>query len=657
MADDPAAAKRLPLDADPWLWWQQLRGVLLKGTTLPGYQLPKELPVLAQRREGARWPRGLKLAKYYRQNRIGTGLIANDRGTLERVRGQLLRMKVARPIKEQLFDAMPAIGAGAADLLQRRRDLTGKRVVIGFVDNGCAFAHPNFVKDSGVRTRVERLWDQGSSPEPSLPWLTPTDFDHGREIVLKEIDLRTGTRNPPEKEATEFDTPEEVYDKLEYALKEVVAGVAVDADVTHGTHVMDIAAGSGPVKGMAPDADLIFVQLPQSAILQNTDQASVRHLLDGVAYVFARAGDRPAVVNISYNAYTGPHDGTSLLEAGLDELLQKPGRAVVISAANARDKKCHATGELAPEESRSLSWEVHVDDDTENFIEIWYPGVTEVKILTTPPGTDPDHEGPWIGPGEYCKIMVGKDAVGAVIQRGSDPGNGDNQALITVNPTVQHPRDARALEAVWKEAPAGTWKVNLKNVGTRSVTFHAWIERDDRGRNPQAEQSCFADSDAVEEGTLGGLCTGSGPIVVGAYNSATGALETYSSAGPTVDGRQKPDICAPGASDPNGFGILAAAARTANPARLNGTSMSAPVVTGLIALMFELAKLYDQLLDIDTVRQMLARTAVPLAAGDPAGTGPGRIDVAAALDLLDRWLQARQPRPPANGTGKPAASP
>jgi subtilisin family serine protease len=183
------------------------------------------------------------------------------------------------------------------------------------------------------------------------------------------------------------------------------------------------------------------------------------------------------------------------------------------------------------------------------------------------------------------------------------------------------------------------------------VTFHAWIERNDRGRDPQAEQSCFADADAVEEGTLGGLCTGSRPIVVGAYNSATGVLEAYSSAGPTVDGRQKPDICAPGASDPNGFGVLAAAARSANPARLNGTSMSAPFVSGAIALMFELAARYKQSLDVETARQMLARTAIPLAAGDPAGTGPGRIDVRAALDLLYRRLRARQPREPAGGTG------
>jgi subtilisin family serine protease len=536
---------------------------------------------------------------------------------------------------------VPAIGAGAAGD-QRPHGLTGQGVVIGFVDNGCAFAHPSFVKDDGARTRVSRLWDQSSEPKKNKGWSVPTKFGYGRDIDLTKINLLTGE--------TDASSADELYRRLEYGLTEVVAGVPVESDVTHGTHVMDIAAGSGPVRGMAPGADLIFVQLPQSATMENTDQASVRHLLDGVAYVFAHAEDRAAVVNISYNAYTGPHDGTSLLECGLDELLQKKGRAVVISAANARDKKCHATGAVLPKNSRCLSWEVHIDDDTENFIEIWYPGTTELEITVTPPESN---RGLAVRPGYYGNILVDDHPVGAVIQRRSDPGNGDNQILIAINPTVKHPVDAAA-KANWKVAPAGMWKVELENIGDRTVIFHAWIERDDRGRNPEAEQSQFA-IDAVDDGTLGGLCTGFRPIVVGAYNSATRMVEPYSSAGPTVDGRQKPDVMAPGASDPNGFGILAAAARSANPVRLNGTSMAAPFVTGLVALMFELAQTrYGQFLDVDTVRQVLARTAEPLDASEGGTTGAGRINVGAALDLLDSFLSSRQNR---RSSGRSSALP
>ena len=464
-------------------------------------------------------------------------------------------------------------------------------------------------------------------------WYSPPEFCYGREIDLAGLDLRTGTRFPPAPGQSGLN-PNRLYEKLGYELTEIIAGKSIPAVVTHGTHVMDIAAGSGSISGMAPAADLIFVQLPQSAILENTEQASARHLLDGVAYVFRHAGNRAAVVNISYNAYTGPHDGTSLLECGLDELLQQPGRAVVISAANARDKKCHARGAIPRGNRRALTWEVHADDDTENFIEIWYPGTTRLEVRVRPEGAKD-----WsasVGPGQYCHLTTGDLPFGAVIQRSGDPGNGDNQILIAINPTLKHRIDKTAAAALWKEAPSGAWVVELCNTGPNDVVFHAWIERDDRGRDPVAEQSCFAETDAVEEGTVGGLCTGRGPIVVGAYNSTTGALEPYSSAGPTVDGRQKPDLCAPGASDPSGFGILAAAALSANPVRLNGTSMSAPFVTGLIALMFEM--MGKQRLDIETIRQILVRTASPLGGADATASGAGRVNAAAALTFLKQRL-------------------
>src|SRR5262249_9172704 len=269
----------LPSDfraADPWFLWHQLRdGALLNGTKLRGYQRRGKLPVLVQRREGANWPDGLELAPFYRENKstIGTGFIKNESTVIKRVRDQVLRLKVARPVKQQLFDAMPAIAARSVDNDRRPHNLTGKGVVIGFVDNGCAFAHPNFVKDNGARTRVVRLWDQSLEPKERKGWSVPPKFGYGLDVDFTKLDLRTGAASNRSGNRVVI-TPDELYKKLGYGLTEIVAGVSVEADVTHGTHVMDIAAGSGPVRGMAPDADLIFVQLPQSAILENTDQAS-----------------------------------------------------------------------------------------------------------------------------------------------------------------------------------------------------------------------------------------------------------------------------------------------------------------------------------------------------------------------------------------------
>ena len=256
-------------------------------------------------------------------------------------------------------DALAAIRtAKSTDQAGEEERRGGSGVVVGFVDNGCAFAHPNFIKkeDGVYKSRVMRIWDQScfwEDPEKqensekckkkAEKWKSVDDFGYGLELRVDEYDLRTGqpcsslnTKN--DKELTE----DQLYDQLNHEMLENVMmdGMFGPADFTHGTHIMDIAVGAN---GVAPDAEIVFVQLPQSAIMENTDQASARHILDGVAYIFNYAAKvkKPAVVNISYNAYTGPHDGTSLLEIGLDELLETPGRAVVISAGNARDVNCH----------------------------------------------------------------------------------------------------------------------------------------------------------------------------------------------------------------------------------------------------------------------------------------------------------------------------
>jgi hypothetical protein len=124
-------AQPLPIDADPWLWWQQLRSDLLAGSTIKGHQSPERIAVLAERR-GDQWPLELELCEYYRDSRIGTGTVANCRDTITRVRQQLARMKTSRPVKEQLFDALPAINAGDATG-PRPEQLSGKGVVVGFV--------------------------------------------------------------------------------------------------------------------------------------------------------------------------------------------------------------------------------------------------------------------------------------------------------------------------------------------------------------------------------------------------------------------------------------------------------------------------------------------------------------------------------------------
>jgi len=70
--------------------------------------------------------------------------------------------------------------------------------------------------------------------------------------------------------------------------------------------------------------------------------------------------------------------------------------------------------------------------------------------------------------------------------------------------------------------------------------------------------------------------------------------------------------------------------------RMSGTSMAAPVVTGIVALMLE----RDPALTPRQVKQALLDTASPLAFGSPTTTGAGMADAYAAVLATDRVSDA-----------------
>lgn len=632
----------MEFSADPWIFWFTYRNAV-RGTPAG----PEKVAILVE--AASKWPAEIEFQpiynKAYPERRVRTGRVEPGLGALQAVHGQVRRLKIARPVLPQLGDALPALGAGLATG-SRPGGWDGRGIVIGFVDNGCAFAHRNFtVADASgrvQRSRVTRLWDQWNQ---NPAWPAPTGFNYGSELPLDQYDMLTGQRLDALKPDAPVLSMEERHARFGYVIRENVDGELIETDFAHGTHVMDIAAGSGDTPGMAPAAELMFVQMPPYAIKESTELASANHLLDGIAYIFDRAGDRPAVVNISYNSYIGPHDGTGLVEVGLDEFLQRPNRAIVISAGNGGDQGCHAARTIEAGDSATLRWEIKPGDKTANFVEIWYRAdAAKVALsvdLVRDGGQGPNEAVP---PGKKRLVLENGRPVGAIIHRADDPGNRQNQVLIGVDPRFASP--AEPLDV------SGTWRIVISNVGDAEVSCHAWIERDNRGAAPATEQSRFVGkADEASSFTLGGFSTGHRTIVVGATNTALRRLETYSGRGPTADGRPKPDFCAAGASDAAGNGVLAAAARGFYPLRSNGTSMAAPFAAGLIALLMQKAMAATPPLELDSValRTLIESTARPIhkVPSDGArvevevGAGAGQIDVAAALAALDDMLAKR----------------
>jgi subtilisin family serine protease/peptidoglycan hydrolase-like protein with peptidoglycan-binding domain len=391
---------------------------------------------------------------------------------------------------------------------------------------------------------------------------------------------------------------------------------------THGTHVLDIAAGNGQAggpAGIAPDADLIFVHLADRNTGGLANFGDSVRLLEAIDFISATAGSQPCVINISAGRICGPKDGTTLVERAFDELLtDTPGRFIVNSAGNYFRRRAHAHGTIAPGEARSLSFVIDPADITLNELEIWYDGADEFAVRVDPPGHVADRT---VGLGERSDLIVEGRTIGRVYHRKHDPNNGDNHIVAFIDP-IGH---------------AGTWTITLEARQVSSGRFDAWIERDDSCPGCQAR---FTRADSNSATTIGSITTSHLPLVVGAYDGHDPARPAapFTSGGPSRDQRPKPDLAAPGVA------VLAArsapAGASRNPgllSRKSGTSMATPHVTGAVALCLQAA---GTRLGAGQIRSLVLGSCDPAPGADRYRLGRGYLNIPRLIAGLQQALAA-----------------
>jgi len=181
---------------------------------------------------------------------------------------------------------------------------SGKGVLVGILDAGIDFNHPEFQNDSGD-TRIRAIWDQRQSFHASR---TPS-FGYGQVWTAQDIDSGL---------CTHVDNP---------------------SFFGHGSNVSGIAAGNGKsvpdsigdFAGYATEADLAVVSIDFSAV-NFTEKVA-----DGVQFLLNLADSLqlPCVLNTSLGTYTGSHDGLDLPALRIDSMLKaQKGRAMVAAAGN-----------------------------------------------------------------------------------------------------------------------------------------------------------------------------------------------------------------------------------------------------------------------------------------------------------------------------------
>jgi subtilisin family serine protease len=430
----------------------------------------------------------------------------------------------------------------------------GAGVIVGVVDSVLDIYHPDFRIGGGNTSRVLFLWDQtltavtGEAPPPGL---------YGVEYNQATINTQLGTF-----------TTATAYSTVRHGNGAVAA---------HGTHVTGIAVGngraqSGTFTGAAPAADIIFVsQNGSNPIAPFGDSAG---MADAFNYIFnkATALGKACVINMSASDNQGPHDGQLLGEQFLDNLLLTPGRAITLSAGNSNNTASHASGIVPNGGTANLVLNYLSNAQVSDDIEIWYDGHDRFNVSVTMPGSGlsmlvtPGTMTSGSGSGTFANVNL------AVTSTVNDPRNGDNLISIIITLTGG-------------QIPPGNTTIDL--IGTTVINghFQAWVDRNNRYKS--AFQAPF-----LQEGqlTLGVPSTARRPITVGNHDKAgpPPAIQPNSGCGPTREGRIKPEIATVGTN------VTSTSSRNMSLSSpgpfytvMTGTSMSAPLVAGTCALLFQ----------------------------------------------------------------------
>jgi subtilisin family serine protease len=471
---------------------------------------------------------------------------------------------------------------------------TGSGVLVGVVDTGIDVSHPAF--RSGGKTRIVSYLDQ------------LTD----RELDSAAID----------------------------------AGDAAGSTDTigHGTHVAGIAAGNGggspgnALRGVAPEADLAIVK----STLETAD------ILAGIAHVFDVASRRnqPAVVNCSFGGHVGGHDGSTIVERTIDEL-SGPGRIVIVSAGNEGNDPVHAHTVLRGDGVAPASWEARFTLNARTFtgpsgpielgillLQVWQQREDDLRIrLRSPSGALLDAPAEGSKEHDFGSFLVNAS-------RQIHPYSGDPFCTFEVLALPQS-QWLSGWTLVVEEESAGSSRVGA---------VHAWIR--DGAEGSFVTGAAFAYQ-------IGMPATAYSAVTVGSYVTRNGwstrdpqnptirldglvpeSLSAFSSRGPTRDGDTKPELAAPGEwllaplSKDALLSELPLFTRAASIeyAALRGTSMSAPYVTGALALLLEKDGAIDW---AEAKRRLIKSTRQDSFTGvcwNP-GWGHGKLDVERLLTI------------------------
>lgn len=462
---------------------------------------------------------------------------------------------------------------------------SGKGVLLGIMDFGFDYTHPTMYDTSGKRYRIVKAWEMNATGT------APTGYSYGHEITDTTVLKARGTDN---------------------------------ADQIHGAGVAGLCSGSGyggpgkMYRGVAYESDMILVGVRRDSIGDEWMTGGFSDFIDGVNYMmdYADAVGKPIVVNISWGSHSGPHDGSSLVNQAFDAMSGN-GKIIVMSAGNEGQNKLHLDKTFSP-----------ADTALNTFL----------SFTSTP------YKRTWVDIwGDTAETFCVKTSLFSKGIEGSSTG----RICIDDNIHIDTLISANGLDTCFVETITTASEYNLKP----RVTVNVYNKASDsigisvygtKGRVDLWDEyyyygykygfsSSFTSlgapwaTDGNVNTTVSDMGAGHRTLLVGAFNTknvfydiaggkhgplgypSVNTLSSFSSKGPYVDGRIKPDITAPGMfilSSMNSWnpaytatgGAKSNLSHQFNDPKdgrdyyygfFNGTSAASPMAAGIVALLLQ----------------------------------------------------------------------
>ena len=503
---------------------------------------------------------------------------------------------------------------------------TGHGVVVGVQDIGFDLTHPNFYSADMSQYRIKALWDQLSRDTIGSTLYVGRDYV-GRDALLE-------------------------------------LGHPIDGETqTHGTHTAGIAAGSGaegngavsPYRGMACDADLVLVDnaADNASLIDPRDYYKFTYATDalGFKYIFdyAERMHQPCVINFSEGSSQDFHGYDQLYYELLAKLIG-PGRIIVSSAGNdgARNSYIHknigkerAGAFIMGNEKRfsctakskqTFTFRVSVYDNVAS------PQIVDISTVNVCNAQDSLLTD--------SLLVGGKKYIWRVLAYPNSYDTSETAYDIQISsPSKLGDSPQVSLQVMGRDADIELYRMS-------GYMFpHSLDPVLDAG---DCRYTIFSPSSSPDV-----ICVGSTSYRTQFVNylgekkvydsGQKGIRSSFSAMGPTLDGRIKPDVMAPGQNIISSYSTFF----INNPKNVNasvksdvrhfeyngrtyawnanaGTSMSAPVVTGAIALWLQA----DPTLTPADCLEIFAKTCTHYDASLSYPNnlyGYGQIDVAAGL--------------------------